>query len=321
MTGADEPRSASAGEATADAGKRETSDVVPTGEPPSEVREALADRLAERGALLLALDFDGTLAEIVDDPDAAAPREGNRGLLRRLRGDPRVALAVVSGRDLRDVRERVGVDGLVYAGNHGMELARGGDDPAAHPTVERHADAIERVSDRLRRRFADADGVRVEDKGETATVHYRHAPEERTDEIEDAVAAVVDEADRDLQVTDGKQIVELRPPVDWDKGRMVELLDDSRGDCLTVYFGDDETDEAAFRAIQPEGVGVLVGDRESEAALRVDDPEAVTALLSWLVEEGLDALGADRRDEGDSDADGSQRERRDAGEWDLPGWA
>jgi len=253
-------------------------------------RDTLADRLASAPGVVCALDFDGTLAPIVDDPDAAELPSPVRERVADLADCPTVAVAVVSGRELADLRPRVGIDGIDYAGNHGLELDSG-DREAVNARARRCGDAIDRVCDRLADRLAHVPGVDIENKGLSATVHVRQVPADRVAEVERTVRAtveaLVETTDTPLELRDGKAIREIRPAVDWDKGRAVELLaDEAPDDWLPLYVGDDRTDEDAFRALDEsgplDGVGVLVGDRETAADYRLDDPRGVRELLDLV---------------------------------------
>ena len=236
------------------------------------------DRLGGADRLALCLDFDGTLAPIVEDPDAAAMPDRIEAALEELAATPGVDLAVVSGRGLDDLRERVAVD-CALAGNHGLEIDRGGD-RWTHPDVD--PAALDRIRETIAEHVADIEGCHVEDKRLTATVHFRRADVDRGD-VRPLVQSAVDDQPG-FEATDGRQIVEVRPSVDWDKGDAVrELVDDGVG----MYVGDDTTDEDAFRALSdlPQGgVGVLVGDRPSAAEFRVPDVDGVRAFLEWLAE-------------------------------------
>jgi trehalose 6-phosphate phosphatase len=240
----------------------------------------LADRLADADRLALCLDFDGTLAPIVEDPDAAGLPARTESAVEALADRPDVDLAVVSGRGLEDLREKVDVDGLALAGNHGLEIDRDGD-RWTHPDVD--PAALERVRAAVADRVASIEGCHVEDKRLTATVHVRQAAVD-PDEVRPIVeSAVGDEAG--FEVTDGRQIVEIRPDVAWHKGDAVrELVAEDAG---TIYVGDDVTDEDAFHALGDlphGGTGVLVGDRPSAAAFRVHDVDGVRAFLEWLAD-------------------------------------
>jgi trehalose 6-phosphate phosphatase len=145
--------------------------------------ETLADRLiaarATAGLMLVGLDFDGTLAPIVPHPDDAALPEATREVLAALarRADTRVAL--VSGRSLADLRQRVDVADAHYAGNHGMEI----DGPGVerlHPGAAAARTVLTEVARDLSGHLADVDGVVVEDKGLTLSMHYRRVRTMRT---------------------------------------------------------------------------------------------------------------------------------------------
>lgn len=252
----------------------------------------LSPRLADASGLLLCTDFDGTLTPIVDDHEAAEITATNRESLRRLHGAPQVRVAVVSGRAVEDLRRRVGVEGLTYAGNHGLELHRDGR-TAVHPIARKRRSSIERISEAGANRVDDVDGCVVEDKGVTASVHYRNAPEDRHDEIRATVRRAVDRHAPDrVETATGKAVLELRPALPWDKGSVVRLLGDDAGrSWFTVYIGDDTTDEDAFRAIARDGLGVYVGgDDQTAASRRLPDTEAVERVLSWLADDGVEAL-------------------------------
>ncbi|WP_162991514.1 trehalose-phosphatase [Halostella salina] len=254
----------------------------PSRSDPADVAAEIADRAAERDGVALFSDFDGTLAPIVERPDEAAMADGLADLLRSFRDAPAVTTAVVSGRAIDDLRERVGVDGLAYAGNHGLELRADGE-TTVHPAAADARDALTDVCERIRESL-DVPGVVVEDKGATATVHYRMADENAVPQVRERVRAAA--ADAGLELTTGKAVLELRPDTDWDKGRAVEWLLDRRGPeggtPTAVYVGDDTTDEAAFRALPEGGVGVKVGDGETAADYRVADVPAVRTLFERI---------------------------------------
>lgn len=228
----------------------------------------LPGRLAGADGLLVGLDFDGTVAPIAEDPDEPTIGRACRRAIGRLAARPDARVAVVSGRALDDLRGRVGLDGLVYAGNHGLELHRG-DRTAVHPLAARRRPALARALGRLREELADVPGVVIEDKGLTGTVHVRRTPPERHDDVRSAVANAARSAGSDLRLTSGREVFEFRPDVAWDKGSAMSLLADGMPTgWRSVYVGDDVTDEDAFRAVRPDGLGVLVGSRAPTAATR-----------------------------------------------------
>ncbi|NEU58955.1 trehalose-phosphatase [Halorussus sp. MSC15.2] len=270
-------------------------------EIPARLRENLyvvVEELADHDGLLVALDFDGTLAAIENRPEEATIPDPTREAVASLAHEPNVEVAVVSGRELADVRERVGVPDISYAGNHGLEIHA--DEYTVHPTASAAEEDIAELCDLLTDELAHVEGVIVENKGVTATVHHRLVDDDEVPAVVDAVETLVAARD-DVRLTTGKDVLELRPAVEWDKGEAVRELreelvpDDER--WLPVYVGDDTTDEAAFLHVGDRGLGVKVGDDpDTEAPYRVADSEAVRTILEWLHEYGVEFVGTDHRD-------------------------
>jgi trehalose 6-phosphate phosphatase len=239
--------------------------------------------LREYRRVLLFLDFDGTLTPIVDFPDQAVMLPRTRVTLRRLRDSGTFSITIVSGRALNDIRERVGMAGLTYAGNHGLEIWGEGLNFVEPEAVQR-IKVLGELSRRLRERLRHIPGVEVENKVLTASVHFRRAERGSLDEIRKAVHAELAFSENIFRVTRGLQVIEVRPRVDWNKGTAVRWIQQASAsaDTLSVYVGDDATDEDAFAAL-PEGVTVRVGHAKRTAAgYYLDDQKAVTHFLAWL---------------------------------------
>ena len=253
-------------------------------------RPDLLARIARQPAVLLLLDFDGTLSEIVPRHEDAMLRPGNAGLLKALLRKPGYTVGVISGRELSDVSSRVGVPGLVYAGNHGLEIC-GPDLEYRHPDVAAIIPALSETAARLAYGLADVPGALVENKTLSLTVHFRRTPADRHELVaaifEDVVKPLID--DGLCRVTSGKAVLELRPTVDWHKGRALEFIRSrlSPG-AFPIYIGDDATDEDAFAAAQDAGgFGIFVGPSGSTtgARYRLDSPAAVNDALAELASE------------------------------------
>lgn len=247
---------------------------------------------ARAGGMLLALDFDGTLAPIVPIPADAALLPAAQSALRALvaRADTRVA--VVSGRALADVRARVGLAGVYYAGNHGLEI-EGPDIERIHPEAVAAVKLIADCTATLRGQLAEYPGVLVEDKHLTLSVHFRMVSDPALEEeiVARVMASCGDRAG--LRLTAGKKVVEVRPDVAWDKGRATRFLVDAvlarNGAAPVVYIGDDRTDEDAFRALRGRGDGVIVADpapAESAAGAWVRSPAEVATVIAGLARTG-----------------------------------
>ena len=249
------------------------------------------ERWGEDGRLVLLLDFDGTLAPIVSRPENAAILPEARAALLRLLELGNVDIAIVSGRGLSDARRMVGISTIAYAGNHGMEI----DGPGVHQVHEEAAAArplLDRVVEQLRPRLQAIDGAILEDKGLTLTIHYRLVDESQVTKVQQLVTDAT-AGHPELRVTEGKMILEVRPAVDWDKGRAVRFLLDHLQPSPRVpviYIGDDVTDEDAFRTLEARGErgeGVIVANRPPEASLArsfLRSPQEVAELLHALAD-------------------------------------
>jgi trehalose 6-phosphate phosphatase len=234
-------------------------------------------------------DFDGTLSEIVEDPDSARLVDGAADALTSL--SAACPVAILSGRDLADVRERIGLPGLWYAGSHGFELT-GPDgthhqNPEAAASIPVLAGAAADLADQLGR----IPGVVVEHKRFGVAVHYRNAARDRVGEVAAAVRTAGQRTA--LRVTTGREVIELRPNIDWDKGKTLRwVLDyirdnEGAGPLLPIYLGDDITDEDAFDAVDDDGIAILVrhsddGDRATAARYALDDPGRVREFTERL---------------------------------------
>jgi trehalose-phosphatase len=256
--------------------------------------ERLPDLVALRrkaGRMLVALDFDGTLSPIVERPDDAAMHPAVRSPLERLLARSDTIGAIVSGRGLADVRERVALDALYYAGNHGFEIEGPGVD-RVHPDAAAARPALEACVRGLEDALSGEPGTEVEDKQWTLSIHYRRA--ERGG-AEGRVREAVDAHCRrpGLRVTEGKKIFEVRPDVDWHKGRATEFLLDvvsrDRGDgpLPAIFIGDDRTDEDAFSVVRTLGGGIVVGDPVPDGTVAVAwlrGPGEVAELIEGLAD-------------------------------------
>lgn len=227
--------------------------------------DGVARKLAGADSVLLCLDYDGTLSPIVRDPAAACLARSTREILRRLAGIEGLTLAVISGRELKDVRKRVGLPGVTYAGNHGLEI-RGPDLEYLNPPARRARPALRAVARKLSRRLAGIGGAEVEDKGLTLSVHYRRVRPEDRETVRATVFRVAGpyRSRQALRLGEGKMVIEIRPPTAWNKGNAVSLLrreaaKPGSGKVLTVYAGDDRTDEDAFKVLKAEGITIKVG--------------------------------------------------------------
>jgi len=254
-----------------------------------ECRAALTKRLAG-GRMAVFLDFDGTLAPVAETPDLAELPDPVRGVVRELSN--RCLVAVISGRDREDVKAKVGLDGLIYAGSHGFDIDGPGGEKPFHGCAE-YMEALAGAGGRLEHDLDGISGSLIERKRCSVAVHDRLVADADRPRIKSVVEAAV-KAFPNLRIKPGKRVYEVLPDLDWDKGRAVEWLLRVMGleDATAVYVGDDVTDEDAFRALHDTGIGVVVADHgegrdgtsETHASYRLDGVSEVEKFLRMLSE-------------------------------------
>ena len=247
-----------------------------------DIRKRLAGK---RPAVFL--DYDGTLTPIVDRPELAIMTSAMRETVRKLASV--CVTAIVSGRGLADVAALVKLDELIYSGNHGFEISTPGASAVHNEKGRPFMEAVAAISRTIEERIANIDGSIVENKTYSLSVHYRLVSPERVPEIE----RIVDTALADypnLHKRHGKKVFEIRPKIDWHKGKAVLLLlqtlDLDGDDGVPTYVGDDITDEDAFRALKGRGIGVLVGTeaRESAADYTLHNTDETQQFLQMLTD-------------------------------------
>jgi len=268
-----------------------------------EVLDEIRNRLSNAPGLLFGTDFDGTLSPIAEDPGAPTLTRPNRRSLEAFRDHPRVRPAVISGRGLADLRDRLALPAVDCVGNHGLELGVDGG-RETHPDAASAGPVIDDVCSQLGGRLDDIEGSRIENKGVTATIHYRQVDRAAVETVENHVREVVsDYGGGELEIHDGKESLELRPAADWDKGSALSQLREHVDDAwLPWYIGDDTTDEAGFRAISDDGITVHVGDNEqTAAAYRVRNSTEAEVFIRWLATDGLAVLSTDAPESTDAD--------------------
>lgn len=216
------------------------------------------------GRVLLGLDFDGTMAPIVDHPDDARPLPGMIEVISGLAARPRVQVALVSGRTRDDLIARAGyAEGVVYVGEHGNDFGDG--TPEADIS-----EAVRFIGD-----LAHQLGAVSEVKRSSVTLHTRGVDDQVASQAENQIRTFMSDHP-DLQLLKGKMVFEVTAATAT-KGDAIDTL--ARGMDTTVYFGDDVTDETVFARLHEEDVGVKVGEGETKARFRLPDPRAVLDVL------------------------------------------
>lgn len=234
--------------------------------------------------LVLCLDYDGTLSPIVEDYNKAFLSAAMRKQIKALAD--KIPVAIVSGRDIRFIVEMVNLPGIFYAGSHGFEIK--GPNGFYHELDEAQAllPVLKQVEEKLTAELSSIEGVKVERKKYAIAVHYRNTAEENIAQVENTVNRLLADYHK-LKKGTGKKVLELKPHIDWDKGKAVELickqLSEATKAAAAIYIGDDVTDEDAFKIID-KGVGIMVGHHHEPTAATyfLEDVDEVHAFLKKL---------------------------------------
>lgn len=262
---------------------------------------------AERKEIAVFLDYDGTLSQIVDNPDQAYMTEKMRCAVREVADC--FPTAIVSGRCRKKVYEFVQLNNVCYAGSHGMDISiplassksqdnrhqtraldEKGDEIVWFQPAQDFLDTVQEIMRLLKERTTRIDSAMVEDNKFCISVHYRCVDEKDVGKLRQIVESTM-EAYPTYRITCGKKVMEIRPPVEWDKGRAIEYLLESldlSGHCnvLPLYIGDDDTDEDAFKVIKrtKHGFSIIVSSvpRETVASYSLRDPNEVHSFLTNL---------------------------------------
>ena len=251
------------------------------------------------------LDYDGTLTPIVDRPELASlPQETKDALVKlstrppagpRVPLEPKLIIGIISARSLEDVSSRVGIAGLIYAGNHGLEIRGPGLD-FVHPEALKIKDSLDQAYRRLKEELVGHPAAFAEHKGLSLTVHYRLVGDEAVGAVKDIVEKTTLPflKSGELVISPGKMALEIRPNLSWHKGSAIATIQaglkhtSSPGGDLLMYFGDDLPDEAGFATVQESGgMGVFVGapGQSTCAHYRLDSPQEVGHILQLIHQE------------------------------------
>ena len=257
---------------------------------PSMVPDVLAaiDARPPRARLVVLSDFDGTLASFDVDPSTPRLSDEIRRTLETLASRHDVTVGLVSGRRLDDLQRRTELPAHVYlAGLHGLEIRYQNHD-WRHPALVESRDVSDRVASAITAAIGDVAGAKLEHKGVSLTVHVRAVdPARRQHVLHDAIDAARPWLDSGvLKLLEASEAVELLPNIAWTKGDAVrwivgDIESRVQQKAWCIFFGDDVTDEEAFRAVR-DGLTVVVGQRPSRARLRLNSPADVAAVLSGV---------------------------------------
>jgi len=255
--------------------------------------DELKDKLKNK-FLFIFLDFDGTLAPIADTPAKAAMPEGTRRMLRSLSKKSSCKIAVISGRALEDIKSKFpGLSSIIYSGNHGLEIE--GPKIKFSPLVSRgYKMALKAIKNILQKKLYSVKGVILEDKRISLSLHYRLVDDQQVPLVKTIFHETVIRyhAGARIRIKEGKKVLEIRPPLEWDKGKVVLWLLSRQKfakygrEVLPIYIGDDLTDEDAFKALKRSGITIFVGSpaKSSDAKYYLEDTGEVARALKNILE-------------------------------------
>jgi trehalose-phosphatase len=250
----------------------------------------LQDKFVNKNIMLF-LDYDGTLAPIVKNPDKAFIPGGTRKLLQEFSKLSQYRLAIISGRMLKSVKNMVRLRGIIYAGNHGLEI-EGPKIKFRSPVSLAYKTLLKKIKDDLQKKLAGIKGALIEDKGLTLSLHYRAVNKKDIPLVKTIFheAVIVYLIANKIKVRSGKMVLEIRPPVNWDKGKVAlwflarERFKQQASDILPVYIGDDITDEDAFRDLRNRGLTIFVGKpKDSFAQYYLKNTRQVAKFLESIL--------------------------------------
>ncbi|CAH0385980.1 unnamed protein product [Bemisia tabaci] len=266
-------------------------DVLPTTMQPvtlEDFDEYLSKYIGNTDKLALMLDYDGTLAPIAPHPDLAILPPETKHVLERLSNMPEVYISIISGRNVNNVKAMVGIEGLTYAGNHGLEILHPDGSRFVHPMPVEFEDKVSDLLKVLQEQVCK-EGAWVENKGALLTFHYRETPLDVRQEMVAQAKLLIEQAG--FKPAQAHCAIEAKPPVQWNKGRAsIYILRTAFGldwseRIRIIYAGDDTTDEDAMEALK--GMAATFRVTQSQiirtvAERRLPSTDSVLTMLKWV---------------------------------------
>lgn len=251
--------------------------------------EEILDQLKHHESLCLFLDYDGTLADFAPTPDVVIPDPNLIDLLARLIADPKISLAVISGRRLKHIRALIPLPGLWLAGTYGIEMLSPEGERIDRLDINLIRPLLEAIKPEWEQLIRDFQGFYLEDKGWSLAIHARFVDDREADRvlIDAKLRAEAFSHSSVMQLLGGDKFLEICPLL-ADKGLAIQYLidQDPVSGALLVYIGDDDKDEKAFAVVEDYGGIAILVARESRMTLadyRLESPKDVRSFLSRLI--------------------------------------
>jgi trehalose-phosphatase len=242
-------------------------------------------RLSPQKRVLLLMDFDGTLSPLADTPEKAQLPQNEQQMLLRLALQPRIRVAILSGRPLGYLKAAFGAPSFFYGGNHGLEM-EGPDFSFRHPGARALRSAVQNLVRQFRKPIKGVSGALLENKGLSLALHYRNVPPAHRPDFDALVERLRNKtAGLPVRWRPGNRVWELLPRVAWDKGRAAQALIRHLEHPFPVAVGDDKTDEDMFESLSGKGITVHVGgDGDSFAQFCLTRQSEMPWFLKFLEE-------------------------------------
>lgn len=235
--------------------------------------------------IFISLDYDGTLTPIVERPDLAVLPSTMRSTLNRLAD--RYSVAIISGRDVKDIKDFISLDNIIYAGSHGFDIASPPGKDLRVNLGEEYLPVLDKVEKILGSGINKIEGALLERKKYSLAVHYRLVEPDLVRDVEALVDKTLQKEPK-LKKGLGKMVFELKPDIEWDKGQallwLIKGLGMSPGEVFPIYIGDDITDEDAFRVLQELGIGIVVREGEENRLSMAEYSLATTLDVQTFLE-------------------------------------
>jgi trehalose-phosphatase len=251
--------------------------------------DTIEQQILKRKYANLFLDFDGTIAPIAPSPDKVKIPAETLGILEKMSDYKHVFLAIMTGRSFSNIKQIVNIKGMHFAANHGLEIS-GMKRGEIVPNVTGFVRTMKKISDDLNKVLLTVPGAWVENKSLTASVHYRNVPSSHVTELNRLVGEITLRyiEGGTIRLTRGNKVIEIRPNIAWDKGKAVRWMQKNiaKKRASNIYIGDDETDEDAFKVLNP-AITVKVAQDvkvKTDAEYYVNNPTEVRFFLQWLLE-------------------------------------
>lgn len=251
-----------------------------------EITQALIGRQPK----VLLLDFDGTLVPIANSPQKARLLPKSRSLLKKISQKPGFYLAIISGRQLNDLKEKIRIPNIIFGGNHGLQgeiFTKNYSFPIPDQTLE----TLQSIREQLNIVTDKFKGLLIEDKGSTLSFHYRLADKHQVAVIKFSINQILKPyiKNKTISIIPGKKVINILPKTDWNKGLFADFLikkiaSQTKTDPVVIAIGDDITDEEMFRR-QSDGITIKVGAaNKSVARYFLKDEKEVLRFLNWILQ-------------------------------------